>query len=212
MYQARFQSPMQFVITSILETTLPFKEIHQPFPIYKHNHFLIFIPYITDILSRLEDFSMNTISIAIVGGDLRFVRLAQLMAEKNMDVRIYGITHPDIPESVKVCHALSDICECQYIIGPIPFSQDSKSVFTPLSNIYIPIEQYMVYAANSYSIVGALKKDIKLLFEKHHLKYKDLMDLDEVAILNAIPTQVRMALFVKRFPIKMLSMIPAPIQ
>ncbi|MHC1750755.1 MAG: dipicolinate synthase subunit DpsA [Cellulosilyticaceae bacterium] len=131
---------------------------------------------------------MNTISIAIVGGDLRFVRLAQLMAEKNMDVRIYGITHPDIPESVKVCHALSDICECQYIIGPIPFSQDSKSVFTPLSNIYIPIEQYMVYAANSYSIVGALKKDIKLLFEKHHLKYKDLMDLDEVAILNAIPT------------------------
>lgn len=131
---------------------------------------------------------MNTISIAVIGGDLRYVRLCQILCQKGFSPVVYGITHPDLPSGATLSHDIEDIRNCQFIIGPIPFSKDGKSLFTPLSNLHISIERFMEVAATSYILVGALKPQLKELFEKHHLSYTDMMDLDEVAILNAIPT------------------------
>lgn len=131
---------------------------------------------------------MNSISIAIVGGDLRFVRLCKILCDKGFDTWVYGITHPDIPKEAKVCHSLDDLRQCPYIIAPIPFSNDGKSVFTPLSNLYISIELFIESITNSFLIAGAIRKDVKALLDKHQIKYQDLMQMDEVAILNAIPT------------------------
>ncbi|MDF2877099.1 MAG: hypothetical protein K0S30_195 [Clostridia bacterium] len=35
---------------------------------------------------------------------------------------------------------------------------------------------------------------ILALFNEHHIKWKDIMDMDEVAVLNAIPTKMRIYL------------------
>lgn len=131
---------------------------------------------------------MNCNSIAIVGGDLRFVRLCKILCDKGIDTWVYGISHPDIPKEANICSSLEDLKNCSYIIGPTPFSHDGKSVFTPLSNTYISIELFIDTIANSFLIAGALRKDVKLLLDKHKLQYADLMQMDEVAILNAIPT------------------------
>ncbi|PHV70640.1 hypothetical protein CS063_08895 [Sporanaerobium hydrogeniformans] len=131
---------------------------------------------------------MNPISVAIVGGDLRFVRLTQLLVEKGIDVCIYGINHPDIPKQVKVCSALMDISNCSHIIGPIPFSKDNKCVFAPMSNHYIAIEQFFLAAAHSYVLGSVLSPTMRKAFDEHHIQWKDIMDMDETAILNAIPT------------------------
>ncbi len=131
---------------------------------------------------------MNHSSIAIVGGDLRFVRLCQLLIDKGYNVYVYGISHPDIPKEAKACLSLEDIQGCSYIIGPIPFSKDNKTVFTPLSNIAISVEQFFLVAQHAFVLVGALNDSLRQLFKKHHINYKDLMDMDETAILNAIPT------------------------
>ncbi|MGL4344574.1 MAG: dipicolinate synthase subunit DpsA [Cellulosilyticaceae bacterium] len=131
---------------------------------------------------------MNTVSIALIGGDLRYVRLCQILCEKGFSPLVYGISHPDIPEEATICHDLEAVRGCQFMIGPIPFSKDGKSLFTPLSNTHISIERFMEVASNSYVLVGALKPQLKDLFQKHNLPYTDMMDLDEVAILNAIPT------------------------
>lgn len=131
---------------------------------------------------------MNCNSIAIVGGDLRFVRLCKILCDKGFDTWVYGISHPDIPKEAKICSSLDDLKQCPYIIGPMPFSQDGQSVFTPLSNTYISIELFADTIANNFLIAGAIRKDVKLLLDKHRLQYADLMQMDEVAILNAIPT------------------------
>ncbi|MDF2615277.1 MAG: dpsA [Clostridia bacterium] len=131
---------------------------------------------------------MINISVGIIGGDLRFVRLCELLIEKGIDVSIYGINHPDIPKEVKVCSSLDEIKNCPYIIGPIPFSKDNKCIFTPMSNIYISIEQFFLVAANSYVLGSVLNPTLRDLFNKHNIRWKDIMDMDEVAILNAIPT------------------------
>lgn len=134
---------------------------------------------------------MNTVSIAVIGGDLRYVRLCQILCQKGFSPLVYGITHPDIPSGATICHDLEDIRSCQFIIGPIPFSKDGKSLFTPLSNMYISIERFMEVASNSHILIGALKPQLKDLFATHNLSYTDMMDVDEVAILNATLTQMR---------------------
>lgn len=131
---------------------------------------------------------MNAISIAIVGGDLRFVRLAKILCDKGFDTWVYGITHPDLPKEARIATSLEDLKTCQYVVGPIPFSRDGKNLFTPLSNTNISIEMFLENVSNSYLCLSVLKKDIIRLLDKRQIRYKDLLEMDEVAVLNAIPT------------------------
>lgn len=131
---------------------------------------------------------MNKLKVAIVGGDLRFVRLSQILVKEGFDVAVYGLCHPDIPKEVTVCSAMSELRHYPYIIGPIPFSKDGKCVFTPMCNSYISIEQFFLAASNSYVLGSVLRPSMRQLFETHHIAYCDIMEMNEIAILNAIPT------------------------
>ena len=134
---------------------------------------------------------MNKLCVSIVGGDLRFVRLAQILCQKEFKVLVFGLCHPDLPKDAIICSSIDEIKDCPFIIGPIPFSKDGKSVFTPMCNSYVSIEQFFLVAANSFVLGSVLKPNIRTLFEKHHINYCDIFDMDEIAILNAILTQVR---------------------
>lgn len=131
---------------------------------------------------------MTQISVAIVGGDLRFVRLAKILCEKNYRVLIYGLCHPDVPSEAICCSSLDELRGCPFIIGPIPFSKDGKCVFTPFCNCYVSIEQFFLAAVNSFVLGSVLNPTMRELFNKHHIQYCDIMQMDEIAILNAIPT------------------------
>lgn len=131
---------------------------------------------------------MAQISVSIVGGDLRFVRLAQILCQKGFKVFIYGLCHPDLPKEAVICSSIDEMKGCPFIIGPIPFSKDGKCVYTPMCNHYISIEQFFLTATNSFVLASVLKPSMRQLFEKHHIQYCDIMDMNEIAILNAIPT------------------------
>ena len=131
---------------------------------------------------------MHHISIAVVGGDLRFVRLCKILCDKGFDTWVFGITHPDIPKSAHIATSLEDLKSCQYVVGPIPFTRDGKNLFTPLANTNISIEMFIENVSHAYLCLSVIKEDMKKLFEKYNLHYVDLMEMDEIAILNAIPT------------------------
>ncbi|MBE6022787.1 MAG: dipicolinate synthase subunit DpsA [Cellulosilyticum sp.] len=131
---------------------------------------------------------MNKLKVAIVGGDLRFVRLAQILSSKNFDVAVYGLCHPDIPDEVTICSSISELKHYPFIIGPIPFSKDGKCIFTPMCNSYVSVEQFFLAATHSYVLGSVLSSQMCKLFEQHHIAYCDIMKMDEIAILNAIPT------------------------
>ena len=131
---------------------------------------------------------MTTVSIAVVGGDLRFVRLCKILVSHGFDIWVYGLNHPDIPSEVHHATSLESLSHCTYIIGPIPFTRDHKNLFTPLSNIHISIELFMAYASNAYLCLSVLDSEIKNKLDTRHLHYTDLMQMDEIAILNAVPT------------------------
>lgn len=131
---------------------------------------------------------MNDISIGIVGGDLRFVRLCEILVEKKIDVGIYGINHADIPKQAKICSSLDELKNYPYIMGPIPFSKDNQYIYTPMSDLCIHIEEFISTVSNSYLVGGVFNQKTSDLLRQYEVKSKDIMEMDKTAILNAIPT------------------------
>ncbi len=131
---------------------------------------------------------MNKISIAIIGGDLRFVRLCEILADKNFDVWVYALNHKDIPANVNVAQSLEEVSGCNYIIGPVPFTRDNKTLFTPLSEEPVFIDEFVKSMTDAYLCLSALKDEVIILLERNNLKYIDLMEMNEIAIENAVPT------------------------
>ena len=79
---------------------------------------------------------MNT-SFAIIGGDLRIVKLAKMLADDGNKVYTYGLENAEelkdnsnIIMAEKLTEAVKDI---EIVIGPIPFSSNGKEINTPFN-------------------------------------------------------------------------------
>jgi len=87
---------------------------------------------------------------------------------------------------LKEGNKISDYIDGDYIIAPIPFSRDGEKVngeiLTLNEILNLPnIQDKVIFS-------GAISNNIKARLKESNVKYYDLMELDEVAILNAIPT------------------------
>lgn len=131
---------------------------------------------------------MHHISVAVVGGDLRFVRLCNLLCEKGFETYCYGLNHPDLSKGISIASCLEELSHCDYIIGPVPFTRDGNSIFAPLSHLNIPIDLFLEHVKNSYLCLSVLSQNISAQLDTLGLSYTDMLAMDEVAILNAIPT------------------------
>jgi dipicolinate synthase subunit A len=81
---------------------------------------------------------------------------------------------------------ISDYIDGDYIIAPIPLSRDDIKIngeILTLDEIFdLPnIKDKIIFS-------GAISNNIKEKMNQNNVEYHDLMELDEVAILNGIPT------------------------
>ena len=79
---------------------------------------------------------------------------------------------------------VEDMSMAEYIIFPIPFTKDKEHI----TGTEILIEDIIKKCINKTIFSGGIPKDIRRKLEMNNVSYVDLMDLDEVAYLNAIPT------------------------
>lgn len=102
----------------------------------------------------------------ILGKDERSVNLRKLFLNEN--------------------NKLVEYTEADVVITPIPFTKDNKYINT--ENILI--EDFISQCKDKKKVIytGALKKDMLENFENNNINFVDLMQLDELALLNAIPT------------------------
>lgn len=70
------------------------------------------------------------------------------------------------------------------IVSPIPFSKDGENI----TGTKIKIDEFCKSCINKKLISGAINKENRRKLEINNVEYVDLMELDEMAILNAIPT------------------------
>ena len=74
--------------------------------------------------------------------------------------------------------------DAEYIICPTPFTKDKLYI----TGTDIKCEEILEICKDKILFTGAIHKNIKEGLEATNVKYYDLMDYDDLAILNAIPT------------------------
>lgn len=77
---------------------------------------------------------------------------------------------------------LVNIKEADYVIAPIPFSRDGIKITGEITTC----DELISKLDNKVLFTGAISDSVKDKLKD--VKYYDLMDLDEVAVMNAIPT------------------------
>lgn len=135
---------------------------------------------------------MNT-NFAIIGGDLRMIKLAKLLAKDDRRVYLYGLeNHAEELETIKniiFCNNLNQaLQDAKIIIGPIPFSSNEKEVNTPFGKNVISIEELLRNISSKMLIAGSISPQVNELAKKHLVQIVDIMKREELAILNAIST------------------------
>jgi dipicolinate synthase subunit A len=102
----------------------------------------------------------------ILGTDARSVKLRELYVNEGKKI--------------------SDYIDGDYIIAPIPFSRDGEKINGEILTLNELLD--LPNIQDKVIFTGAISTNVKEKLDEVNAKYYDLMDLDEVAILNAIPT------------------------
>ena len=126
----------------------------------------------------------------IVGGDLRSIKLANLIAEDGNEVNIYGFKKAGFELGIKECDDLhSAIDDSDVVIGPLPCSNDNETLNAPFhpEKMYIN-EVFKKMTKNQLFIAGRISEKIVHLANVYNVYSIDLLEREEMAVLNAIPT------------------------
>ncbi len=131
-------------------------------------------------------------NFAIIGGDLRIIKLAKMLAEEGNTIYTYGLEKAEELkniENVIFCEKLSKaIQDTEIIIGPIPFSSNGKDINTPFSDKNISIRELMHVINAKILIAGTITPEIYELANDEYIEIIDIMKREELAVLNTIAT------------------------
>ena len=126
--------------------------------------------------------------IAVIGGDLRNIYLADMLA-KNNTVLTFGQELSEFEsEAMKIDNLKSAIELSDIIIGPIPFSKDGINIFVKYSKNKILIDDLINICNKKTLIAGAFPNSFYTLAEDHEIKLIDLMKNEKLTVLNTIAT------------------------
>ncbi len=139
-------------------------------------------------------------NISIIGGDLRIIKLAEMYAEENNVVYTYGLEkyfeNNTNNKNIILCKNLKEaITNSKYIISSIPFTKDKINLNSPFTNNNITIEDLKnkVFDENGEKIFLAGGIPLEYYHQKKenkidNIELVDLLEIEELTILNAIPT------------------------
>ena len=131
-------------------------------------------------------------TFTIIGGDLRIIKLAKILAEDNNEVYVYGLENVEDLKEIKniiFCEKLQDaVKQSEIIIGPIPFSSDGININTPFSNKKISIRELMHNINAKILIAGNILPEVYDLANDEYIEIIDIMKREELAVLNTIAT------------------------
>lgn len=129
---------------------------------------------------------------AIIGGDLRIVKLAEMLANEQNTVFVYGLEKAeDINNNFNIikCDSIKKaIQDVEIVIGPIPFSSNGNTVNAPFSDKEITIREMMHVINAKVLIAGGITPEVYGMANDEYIEIIDIMKREELAVLNTIAT------------------------
>lgn len=126
--------------------------------------------------------------ISIIGGDLRIIKLSEMLIEEGVNVYSYGLEKAEVLELNKCASLQEAINQSEIILGPIPFSSNGKAINMPFSGKEVSISELLDSMSGKTLIAGTIKQDIYDLALERNIKVIDILKREELAVLNAVST------------------------
>lgn len=131
-------------------------------------------------------------NIAIIGGDLRIVKLAEMLSKDKYNIKTFGLEKAEDLYKIQNIEKSNSIKEAlQYaniVIGPIPLSSDNIKINAPFSNKDITLEELVKELEGKTFIAGNIKEEFYKNVENKQIKIVDLLKREELVVLNTIST------------------------
>lgn len=131
-------------------------------------------------------------NFAVIGGDLRIIKLTKMLAKEGNKVYTYGLEKAEELKNVEniiFCEKLNQVVqETEIVIGPIPFSSNGKDINSPFSDRNISIRELMHAINAKILIAGSITPEIYDLVNDEYIEIIDIMKREELAVLNTIST------------------------
>ena len=128
----------------------------------------------------------------VLGGDLRNVKLAGMLADDGNRVYSFGQDRSDEildDGRIEKCTSLKTAMEkAQVIIGPVPFSSNEDFINAPFAHDKIMIDDLMKTNKGKIFISGSIKDNLRKQLDEKYMEVIDIIKRDDLAILNTIAT------------------------
>ena len=130
--------------------------------------------------------------IAVIGGDLRIVKLAEMLVKDGYHVQTFALEKAEnlqnIPE-VQMCKSLEETIEnVDFVIGPIPLTGNHVEINTPFSENKVTLEKLIHVLAGKRFIAGNIKTELIEEMKQKNIDVIDLLKREELVVLNTIST------------------------
>ena len=132
-------------------------------------------------------------NFAIIGGDLRIIKLVKMLADEGNTVYTFGLEkaeelkgHENIVFTEKLSKAIPE--DVEIVIGPIPFSSNGVNINAPFSNNEISIRELVHYLNAKILIAGSIIPEVYNMANDEYVEIIDIMKREELAVLNTIST------------------------
>lgn len=133
---------------------------------------------------------LQGIKVAVLGGDAREIILVSELARLGAQVQVVGLP---VPKTINVtlCANVTDALEdVQAVILPVPGINKDGTIYSVLTSQPLELsERHLVsLPANTPIFAGFARERLKGIVTRCNLKLVELLERDEVAILNSIPS------------------------
>lgn len=132
-------------------------------------------------------------SFSIIGGDLRTIKLAKMLANEGNKIYTYGLEkaeelkdNSNIIFTEKISRAIPK--DVEVVIGPIPFTSNGININAPFGEKEISIREMIHYLEGKILIAGSISPEIYDMANDEYIEIIDIMKREELAVLNTIST------------------------
>lgn len=126
-------------------------------------------------------------NIAVIGGDLRIVKLVEMLEKENYVVNTYGLEKA--PEIATKCSSIKEcVKDADIVLGPLPLSSSGEYINTPFSESKIAIDELLNSIEGKTFIAGSIKQEVYDKVNGKNITVLDIVKREELAVLNAIST------------------------
>ena len=121
-------------------------------------------------------------NVAIIGGDLRIIKLACMLEKDGFKVSTFGLEASKC-ETIAQC-----VKDANIVIGALPLITNTEYVNMPFSDEKLLIADLLKQIQGKTFIAGSIKPEIYELAKQNNVNIIDIVKREEFAILNAVST------------------------